>query len=562
MHKSWWQEAVVYQIYPRSFQDSNGDGIGDLRGIMSRLDYIKELGVDVIWLCPIYQSPNDDNGYDISDYRTIMADFGTLDDFQGFLEQAHQRGLKVIMDLVVNHTSDEHFWFSSSRHDIKSSYRDYYIWRSGKVIDGQKVPPNNWGGVFGGSAWEYDESTEMYYLHLFSKKQPDLNWENPDLREEIYQMMNYWLDMGIDGFRMDVINLISKEPTLPDGLREKDQLYGNFFPHVANGPRIHEYLKEMHQRTLSHRDVMTVGETPDVSVAEAIRYTGFEENELNMVFQFEMMDLDQGVYGKWNQEKVSLASLRQCISKWQVGLDGKGWNSLYWNNHDQPRAVSRFGDDSTPLFWEKSAKLLGLCLHMLQGTPYIYQGEELGMTNTQFDGPEAFLDLESRNAWKELVEDRAVPEDQALNYLRYKSRDNARTPMQWNNDNSAGFSEGKPWMTVNPNYTWLNAEAQLKNPDSIFYFYQKLIALRHEYKIIVYGSYEDRSENHPQLFIYTRKWQGKCLWVLCNFSKDKADLPAYVQTMAGRGELLLDNYPDHSQANWLEPYEGRVYLEV
>lgn len=374
MEKKWWKESVVYQIYPRSFKDSNGDGIGDINGITSKLDYLKELGIDVIWLSPVYKSPNDDNGYDISDYRDIMDEFGTMEDFDKLLNEAHKRNIKILMDLVVNHTSDEHKWFVESRKSRDNKYRDYYIWREGK--DGKE--PNNWGSIFGGSAWQYDENTNMYYLHLFSKKQPDLNWENETVRNEIYDMMKWWLDKGIDGFRMDVISMISKDQKFPDGKN------GDFGPYSIHGPRVHEFLKEMNKEVLSKYDIMTVGETAGVTIDEAKKYAGFDSNELNMVFQFEHMDLDNNKDYKWNDEPVKLTKLKEVMGKWQTELEGEAWNSLFWNNHDQPRVVSRFGNDSDE-YREVSAKMLGTCLHMMKGTPYIYQGEELGMTNIYFN---------------------------------------------------------------------------------------------------------------------------------------------------------------------------------
>ena len=422
---TWWQRAVVYQVYPRSFYDSNGDGIGDLNGVREKLDYIRRLGVDVIWLNPIYKSPNDDNGYDISDYRAIMDEFGTMEDFDRLLAEAHEKGLRIVMDLVVNHSSDEHPWFIESRKSVDSPYRDYYIWREGK--DGN--PPNNWGASFRGSAWERCEETGMYYLHTFSKKQPDLNWENETVRREVYDLMRFWLDKGIDGFRMDVINYISKTPQMPDGPM-MNRLYGNFRPYCLNGPRVHEYLKEMNREVLSHYDVMTVGETPGVSVEQAQRYTGPDEHELNMVFQFVHMKLDAGENGKWNLSRVPLDGLKRVLSDWQTGLHGRGWNSLYLNNHDQPRMVSRFGDDSTEALRSASAKMLGVLMHMMQGTPYVYQGEELGMTNVAFPDISDYRDIDTLNAWNEMTGELGVSPEHMLACIHRRSRDNARTPMQ------------------------------------------------------------------------------------------------------------------------------------
>lgn len=401
MNKKWWKESVVYQIYPRSFKDSNGDGIGDLKGIIEKLDYLKELGIDVIWLSPIYKSPNDDNGYDISDYRDIMDEFGSLEDFDVLLDEAHKRNIKIIMDLVVNHTSDEHRWFIESKKSVDNKFRDYYVWKNGK--DGQ--PPNNWGSFFSGSTWEYDEETEMYYLHLFSKKQPDLNWENNEVRNSVYDMMKWWLDKGIDGFRMDVINMISKVQTFPDGPKEENASYGDIVPYAINGPRVHEFLKEMHKEVLSKYDIMTVGETPAVSPEDVLKYAGENEEELNMVFHFEHMDLGFGPEGKWSNLGFKLTELKGILTKWQKALENDGWNSLYWDNHDQPRAVSRFGNDKE--YWLESAKMLGTCLHMMKGTPYIFQGEEIGMTNVAFDNIEDYRDIETLNSYEELVEKKA-----------------------------------------------------------------------------------------------------------------------------------------------------------
>jgi oligo-1,6-glucosidase len=440
--KAWWKEAVVYQIYPRSFMDSNGDGIGDLQGILSKLDYLKELGIDVIWLSPVYQSPNDDNGYDISDYRAIQKEFGTMEDFDRLLQEAHARGIKIMLDLVVNHTSDEHPWFVESRSSKDNDKRDFYFWRPGK--DGKE--PNNWLSCFSGSAWEYDATTDEYYLHIFSKKQPDLNWDNPRVRKEVYDMMKWWLDKGIDGFRMDVINFISKVDGLPSVEGDGYQWGGAYF---MNGPRIHEYLQEMNREVLSHYDLITVGETPGVTPEQAILYTAEDRKELQMVFQFEHMELDSGPNVKWDLKPWRLHDLKVTMSKWQTALDGKGWNSLYLNNHDQPRMVSRFGDDGK--YRVESAKMLATFLHMMQGTPYIYQGEEIGMTNVRFSSIDEYRDIETLNMYREYRE-RGVPVESIMESIYAKGRDNARTPMQWNDSENAGFTTGKPWIAVNPNY--------------------------------------------------------------------------------------------------------------
>lgn len=553
MEKKWWKESVVYQIYPRSFKDSNGDGIGDINGITSKLDYLKELGIDVIWLSPVYKSPNDDNGYDISDYRNIMDEFGTMEDFDKLLNEAHKRNIKILMDLVVNHTSDEHKWFVESRKSRDNKYRDYYIWREGK----DRKEPNNWGSIFGGSAWQYDENTNMYYLHLFSKKQPDLNWENETVRNEIYDMMKWWLDKGIDGFRMDVISMISKDQKFPDGKN------GDFGPYSIHGPRVHEFLKEMNKEVLSKYDIMTVGETAGVTIDEAKKYAGFDSNELNMVFQFEHMDLDNNKDYKWNDEPVKLTKLKEVMGKWQTELEGEAWNSLFWNNHDQPRVVSRFGNDSDE-YREVSAKMLGTCLHMMKGTPYIYQGEELGMTNIYFNSIDEYNDIESINAYNELVGSGKVSKEKMMSYLRYKSRDNARTPMQWSDDENAGFTTGKPWMTINPNYVKINAQNEVSDSNSVFNYYKKLIKLRKENDIIVYGNYKPILEESEEIFAYIRELENKKLLVLCNFTKNvtSAEIPAGLLNKDAK--LLISNYScedldKNSKDIKLKAYEARVY---
>ena len=550
---TWWQRAVVYQVYPRSFYDSNGDGIGDLNGVRAKLDYIRRLGVDVIWLNPIYKSPNDDNGYDISDYRAIMDEFGTMEDFDRLLAEAHEKGLRIVMDLVVNHTSDEHPWFIESRKSAESPYRDYYIWREGK--DGN--PPNNWGASFRGSAWERCEETGMYYLHTFSKKQPDLNWENETVRGEVYDLMRFWLDKGIDGFRMDVINYISKTPEMLDGPM-MNRLYGNFRPYCLNGPRVHEFLQEMNREVLSHYDVMTVGETPGVSVEQAQRYTGPDEHELNMVFQFAHVNLDYDENGKWTLKRVPLDGLRRVLSEWQTGLHGKGWNSLYLNNHDQPRMVSRFGDDSTEAMRSASAKMLGVLMHMMQGTPYVYQGEELGMTNVAFPDISDYRDIDTLNAWNEMTGELGVSPEHMMACIHRRSRDNARTPMQWSAAPNAGFTTGTPWIGVNPNYVTINAEAQENDPDSVLCFYRRLIALRRELPIITEGDYTLLLADHPQVFAYQRSWQGQRLYVICSFSAQTFDAPEILPYCGGR--LLLCNYAPDGDTQTLRPYEARVYL--
>lgn len=553
-NRAWWKESVVYQIYPRSFRDSNGDGIGDLQGITEKLDYLKELGVDVVWLSPVYRSPNDDNGYDISDYQAIMEDFGTMEDFDRMLKEMHKRGIRLVMDLVVNHTSDEHPWFVESRKGKDSPYRDYYIWK--EPVDGHE--PNNWGSCFSGSAWQWEERTGEYYLHLFSVKQPDLNWENERVREEVFSMMNWWLDRGVDGFRMDVISLISKDPSWADGPAGLNG-YAPFRV-CANGPRVHEYLQEMRRKVLDGRDTLTVGECSGVTLEEALRYASSDGKELNMVFQFEHMDVDADGDNKWTDKRFRLVELKEILSRWQTGLNGKAWNSLFWCNHDQPRVVSRLGSDLLENR-ERSAKMLAVCLHMMQGTPYVYQGEELGMTNVPFSGIEDFRDLDSINAWHELTGKGIFTEEEMLRYLRCKSRDNARTPMQWDDTPNAGFTTGTPWIMVNPNYVDINAAEQRNRPDSVFHFYRKLIALRKEKEIIVYGDYRLLEPDSESVFVYERTLKGECLLVACNFT-DQPQSVCVPEEMAGReARLLIGNEGDPfwEDVLRLRPFEAVVW---
>ena len=556
MEKRWWKESVVYQIYPRSFCDSNGDGIGDLNGITGKLDYLKELGIDVIWLSPVYKSPNDDNGYDISDYQAIMDEFGTMEDFDRMLATAHEKGIKIMMDLVVNHTSDEHKWFIESRKSTDNPYRDYYIWRPAKE-DGSL--PNNWGSCFSGPAWEYDKTTDMYFLHLFSKKQPDLNWDNPVVRQEVFDMMNWWLEKGVDGFRMDVISLISKEqPELPD----KEPGINGYatFNVSANGPHVHEYLQEMRQKALNNADTITVGECSGVTLEEAKKYARSDEKELNMVFQFEHMDVDSDEKaGKWTTRKMDLRNLKKILTRWQKGLQDIAWNSLYWENHDQPRSVSRFGNDSDE-YREISAKMLATCIHMMQGTPYVYQGEELGMTNCPFNTLDNFRDLESINAFHELTEQGKMTEEEMMAAIGYKGRDNARTPMQWDDSANAGFSgaDATPWIMVNPNYTKINAKDQVSREDSVFKYYQKLIKLRHESDLIVYGTYDLILDDDKDIYAYIRTLGDEKLIVYCNFSENtrEVELPEEFTD----GKILISNYNDAkvSEKITLRPYEAIV----
>ncbi|WP_342045042.1 glycoside hydrolase family 13 protein [Bacillus sp. OTU530] len=556
MEKKWWKESVVYQIYPRSFMDSNGDGIGDLRGITSKLDYLKELGVDVIWLSPVYKSPNDDNGYDVSDYQDIMDEFGTMNDLDELLEGLHSRGMKLMMDLVVNHSSDEHKWFIESRKSKDNPYRDYYIWRPGE--DGKE--PNNWISFFSGSAWRYDPETDEYFMHLFSKKQPDLNWENPRLRREVYDMMTWWLEKGVDGFRLDVINMISKVEELPDVKDIHD--YESRGEHFLNGPRVHEFLQEMNREVLSKYDVMTVGECPGTTTEDANQYANSEGTELNMIFTFEHMDIDSEPSGKWDVKPWKLSDLKEVMTKWQKGLEGKGWNSLYLNNHDQPRMVSRFGNDTS--YRVESAKMLGTFLHMMQGTPYIYQGEEIGMTNVKFDISE-YNDLEIHNIYRERVLEGEEDHDKVMESIYIKGRDNARTPMQWDDSENAGFTTGTPWLKVNPNYKEINAKESLEDSNSIFRYYRNLIKLRKEHEVIVYGDYNLILEDHDQIYAYIRVLDNETLLVITNFSSETPEfqLPGHIQYNSKH--LLINNYEvdkneDNISSIRLKPYEARVYL--
>lgn len=552
MKKTWWKESVIYQIYPRSFCDSNGDGIGDLNGITSKLDYLKELGIDVIWLSPVYASPLDDNGYDISDYQAILKDFGTMEDFDHLLAQAHERGIKIVMDLVVNHTSDEHKWFLESRKDGDDNpYKDYYIWR--------ETPPNNWEAYFQGSAWEYDESRKMYYLHLFSPKQPDLNWDCEAVRKDVYKMMNWWMEKGIDGFRMDVINLISKKEDLPDGevtplgFTEKRDA-------VVCGPHFHEYMQEMDREVLSKYDLMTVGECIDVSIEEAQKITAEDRHELNMVFTFDHMDVGNEGGEKWNTNRFSLSELKAILNKWQMGLKEKGWNSLYWDNHDQPRAVSRFGNDE--MWWEESAKMLATCLHMMKGTPYVFQGEEIGMTNIRMDSIDDYRDIETLNAYKVYTEKLGYTPEYMMECLYAKSRDNARTPMQWDASENAGFTTGTPWIRTNPNYNRINAESQLRDEASIFHYYKELIRLRHESELIVYGEFEMLCPEDEQIFAYRRYLDNQELLVICNFSANEVLYEVPEQLHGKAAELLIGNYEaeTYHEKMMIRPYEARVYF--
>ena len=535
--EKWWKSSVVYQIYPRSFCDSNGDGIGDINGIRSKLWYLKELGIDVIWLSPVYASPNADNGYDISDYYGISPEYGSMEDMKALIRECENCGIRIIMDLVVNHTSDEHPWFVEAKKSKDNPYRDYYIWREGK----KGSPPNELESCFGGNAWEYSEETGEYYLHFYHKKQPDLNWENEAMRKEIWKMMNFWIDMGIGGFRMDVIDVIGKIPD--QEIKE-------------NGPKLHEYLQEMNRETFGGKDLMTVGECWGADIENGSLYSDPERKELDMIFQFEQMLLDQ-VPGeqKWDLNPLELKQLKQAFAKWQKALEGKGWNSLFWNSHDLPRIVSRWGNDKE--YRVESAKMLATVLHGMKGTPYIYQGEEIGMTNYPFSGIEDLFDIESVNMYWERKQ-MGYPEEEIMKSLCAKSRDNARTPMQWDNGPCAGFTEGTPWCRVNPNYTKINAEEALKDQNSIFYYYKKLIRFRKEEPILIYGSFELFCPEDEHVFAYTREWKGKKWLVAGNFYEEQVcfDYP-------GKGRVLLSNYEQDSETQLeqmkLRPYEAAIY---
>lgn len=557
-HPAWWTYAVVYQIYPRSFADSDGDGVGDLGGIINKLDYLADLGVDVLWLSPIYSSPQHDNGYDISDYQDIDPTFGTLEQFDKLLHGVHSRGMKLVMDLVVNHTSSEHPWFIESRSSRDNAKRDWYWWRGPRegFQPGERgAEPTNWGSAFSGPSWTLDPETNEYYLHLFAPGQPDLNWENPGVRNAIYQMMNWWLDRGVDGFRMDVINYISKDPSLPDGSVPDGKLWGDGAPHFVSGPRIHEFLQEMHREVFAGRtaELITVGEMPGVTIDEARRFTDPAHKELDMVFQFEHVGLDHGPGGKWDYKGLDLRDLKTSWNRWQKGLADTGWNSLYLNNHDQPRLVSRFGDDEAYRY--ESATLWAALLHLHRGTPYIYQGEELGMTNAPFNSIDDFRDLESINHYREATGQLGQEPEKVLEDLRIMSRDNARTPVQWTAERHAGFTAGDPWIHVNPNHVTLNVEADRSAERSVFRFYQQLIKLRHQDEVVRLGEFQMLEADHPTLYAFTRSLNGRALLVLGNVSPEVLDLP---ESLHG-GELILGNY-DGAREPALRPWEVRVLL--
>ncbi|MCJ2376202.1 alpha-glucosidase [Vibrio sp. ZSDZ34] len=539
MEQKWWHDAVVYQIYPRSFCDSNGDGIGDLNGIRSKLDYLEQLGINVIWLSPVYQSPMDDNGYDISDYQEISPEFGTMQDMLDLIEEAKAKGIRIVMDLVVNHTSDEHDWFQRACESKDSPYRDYYVWRDASEDGG---PPSDMGSIFGGSAWQWHEATQQYYLHLFSKKQPDLNWENPNVHQEVHNMMNWWIDKGIGGFRLDVIDLIGKE--IDRGI-------------TGNGPRLHPLLRQMNKATFGNKDLLTVGETWDATPDIAKLYSAPEREELSMVFQFEHITLTWGDGDKWKPAPLDLKAFKKVLTKWQLELKDTGWNSLFWNNHDLPRAVSKYGNDGK--YRVKSATMLATVLHCLKGTPYIYQGEEIGMTNVKFERLEQYKDIESLNFYKVKTES-GVSHDEMMAAIHENGRDNARTPMQWSREKNAGFSSGKPWIEVNPNHVEINVEQDLNSSDSIYQYYKSLVTLRREDPTIVYGEFVPLLQDHDKVFAYLRKYKGKTILIVANFSDE--DLQVDLSEVgAVKVEVLTSNdvinCSDLSNLH-LAPYDATV----
>ena len=550
MKQAWWKERVFYQIYPRSFLDTNGDGVGDLRGIIEKLDYLKSLGIGAIWLCPVYDSPNDDNGYDIRDYERIMAEFGTMADFDALLEGLHARDIKLVMDLVVNHSSDEHAWFAESRKSKDNQNRDYYIWRDGK--DGGT--PNNWASFFAPSAWKKDEATGQYYLHLFSEKQPDLNWENPAVRQEIYAMVNRWFDRGVDGFRMDVINCIAKDEGLPDGSGTPNAAgYTLAVERFANRPKFFEYLRELRQNCYAGRDCLCLGEAPFTSPEEGAKMLNEETGIFDMIFPFDLMEIDDGPRGKYDPVPWTLAHFKQIVDRWQAATE-RGWGSLFWSNHDQSRAVSRFGCTDTEELRVRSAKMLAVAMHLLRGTPFVYQGEELGMTNTRFPDQSAIRDIEGINVLNESrITDRY---DQTWRGILHKGRDHARTPMQWNTSVNAGFTTGEPWIMVNPNYVSINAEAEETDANSVLKFYQKLIALRNSSKTLQYGKYTPLWTEHEQIFAYQRELEGETYTIVCNMSGEIAQMPA-----VPAGEKILTNVANADQDQMM-PYEARVLLRM
>ncbi len=557
MEKKWWHKSVIYQVYPRSFYDSNGDGIGDIRGIIEKLDYLEELGIDILWLSPVYKSPMDDNGYDISDYYSIATEFGTLEDMENLITEAKRHGIKIMMDIVVNHTSDEHPWFIESRSSLDNPKRNWYIWRNASPDGG---PPNNWGSFFTRSAWEFDEKTGQYYLHLFSKKQPDLNWENSEVRYEIFKMIKWWIDKGIAGLRLDAINVLSKPRDFRHGSSD--------FPVTGmdlwvNGPEIHKYIREINEKVFSLTDVVTVGETSMVTPEIAVEYTSPERKELDMVFQFEHISVDSGESGKWDKIPLNLVKLKEIFSRWQHGLYEKGWNSLYWNNHDQPRVISRFGSEDDE-YRELSAKMLATALHLMQGTPFIYQGEEIGMTNAKFETINEYNDIDTHNYYDIAINDLGIPEDRVMEQIGMMSRDNARTPMQWSSATNGGFTTGKPWLKVNPGYKTINAEEAMADQNSIFHYYKELIYLRKESQlsdIIVYGEFKLILESNENVFAYLRVLEKRKLLVICNFFGNTEYLSFPDEIASSMAVPVMSNYSDSSSSLdncILRPYESMI----
>ena len=551
MKKIWWKEAIGYQIYPRSFKDSNNDGIGDIKGIISKLDYLKDLGIDVIWVCPMYKSPNDDNGYDISDYQDIMDDFGTMEDFDCLLDEVHKRNMRLIIDLVINHTSDEHPWFIESKSSKDNPKRNWYIWKEGK--DG--VEPNNWESIFKGSAWEYDENTEEYFLHLFSKRQPDLNWDNPEVREEIYKMINWWLDKGIDGFRVDAISHIKKEDGLVDMDNPHNLDYVSSFDKHMNVEGIHEYLEELNRNTFAKYDIMTVGEANGVNADESELWVGEEKGKFNMIFQFEHLQL----WGEVGESKFNPREYKKVLTKWQNALEGKGWNALFIENHDIPRVVSSWGNDKEYL--EQCAKAFALMYFMQKGTPFIYQGQEIGMTNVKYDSIDQYNDVKTINIYNEKIAE-GICKEKALSEVADISRDNTRTPMQWNDDKYAGFSQCAPWLDVNDNYKAINVEKQLKDENSILNFYKKLIKIRKENLALVYGTYDLILEDDEKIYAYTRTFDEDKFVIIVNLSSEEAEYK-FDNCLLQYEKLLINNYPvekhDDIKEVILKPYEARLY---
>ncbi len=550
MNKNWWKESVVYQIYPRSYKDTSGNGLGDIDGIIQKIGYIKSLGVDIIWLCPIYESPNDDNGYDISDYRRISDDFGGDESFDRLLKAIHNSGLKLIMDLVVNHTSDEHYWFEEAKKSKENKYHNYYIWKKGN----SKTPPNNWQSVFGGSAWKWNEKTKEYFLHLYTQKQPDLNWENSEVREEIYSIIDFWLDKGVDGFRMDVISMISKRLAFED-IPDSMSIVEVMEKFYSNGPRVHEFIKEMNQKVLSKYDIVTVGEGPGINLENALKYVSEKENELNMVFHFDHLFIDYGPKGKYDPIPIDFIRFKKIFSQWDNLLAEKGWNSIFLGNHDFSRIVSRFGNDKDYHF--ESAKLLVTLLMTMRGTPYIYQGDEIGMVNVAHPSIDFYDDVETLNAWK-LAENEGKDMERFLKLVHKQSRDNARTPMQWDSSKNGGFTKSKPWIPLNKNFKMINVTNQEEDPHSILQYYRKMIAFRKANKTLVYGEYKDLEPNHSKLFIYKR-WDEKYMFLVAhNFSNNIEEFSAdYVKDHT----LSSSNYLSNEKQNFLQPWESRIYFK-